>query len=432
MELSRNTKIETIIDKIIGIENVKSKYCDSGYQCISECFENGKLKYLNLDGTPVKIEVPADKFDSAIEAMEIRIKNGEVPGVTDPNEAKNIISKGSFTYEQAKNISKFGTIESIKYDAVTGIIIASAAIGISTAISLAVLIRDGKDFNSALKHSLYTGVKVAGPTFVTALLSNQLSRVGFKSIEFSTSDIIASIMGPKASAMFVNAFRNGTNIYGVAAVKSAAKMIRGNVITGAVSIGVLSSVDIINIFRGRISTSQLFKNVANTTSTIVGGTAGWIGGVTAGAALGSIVPIVGTAISGVVGGVVGSFVGGAVAGEVSGKILNEFIEDDANKMIKIIEDELIELANDYILNETELIRIVNRFKNDLKLKVLKDMFSSSDRKKFARDLLNPYIEYEVKNRETIIIPTRNKISKELRNVLDKLSDELLETLVNNV
>lgn len=432
MELSRNTKIETIIDKIIGIENVKSKYCDSGYQCISECFENGKLKYLNLDGTPIKIEVPADKFDSAIEAMEIRIRNGEVPGVTDPNEAKNIISKGSFTYEQAKNISKFGTIESIKYDAVTGIIIASAAIGISTAISLAVLIRDGEDFNSALKHSLYTGVKVAGPTFVTALLSNQLSRVGFKSIEFSTSDIIASIMGPKASAMFVNAFRNGTNIYGVAAVKSAAKMIRGNVITGAVSIGVLSSVDIINIFRGRISTSQLFKNVANTTSTIVGGTAGWIGGVTAGAALGSIVPIVGTAIGGVVGGVVGSFVGGAVAGEVSGKILNEFIEDDANKMIKIIEDELIELANDYILNETELIRIVNRFKNDLKLKVLKDMFSSSDRKKFARDLLNPYIEYEVKNRETIIIPTRNKISKELRNVLDKLSDELLETLVNNM
>ncbi len=60
------------------------------------------------------------------------------------------------------------------------------------------------------------------------------------------------------------------------------------------------------------------------------------------------------------------------------------------------------------------------------------MFSSSDRKKFARDLLNPYIEYEVKNRETIIIPTRNKISKELRNVLDKLSDELLETLVNNM
>ena len=39
-------------------------------------------------------------------------------------EAKNIVKKGHFTYEQAKNIAKAGTVESITYDAVNGAIIA--------------------------------------------------------------------------------------------------------------------------------------------------------------------------------------------------------------------------------------------------------------------------------------------------------------------
>lgn len=34
---------------------------------------------------------------------------------------------------------------------------------------------------------------------------------------------------------------------------------------------VLSSVDVVNIFRGRISGKQLFKNIAGTTATVAGG-----------------------------------------------------------------------------------------------------------------------------------------------------------------
>ena len=60
-------------------------------------------------------------------------------------------------------------------------------------------------------------------------------------------------------------------------------MLRGNAITGTVTIVALSSLDVINIFRGRISGGQLFKNVTNTASTVVGGTAGWVGGATLGA-----------------------------------------------------------------------------------------------------------------------------------------------------
>lgn len=55
-----------------------------------------------MDGKPMKIEVPSDKYDEAVRAMEEKIKNGQVKGVSDPNEAKNIVKKGHFTYAQAK------------------------------------------------------------------------------------------------------------------------------------------------------------------------------------------------------------------------------------------------------------------------------------------------------------------------------------------
>lgn len=98
-------------DRILNGTSIQTKYCNSGGKCISECFEGGKLKYINSDGTPMQIEVPSDKYEAALQAMENRIKKGEVPGVTDPKEAENIVRKGHFTYEQAKNIAKAGTVE---------------------------------------------------------------------------------------------------------------------------------------------------------------------------------------------------------------------------------------------------------------------------------------------------------------------------------
>ena len=410
-------------DRIVDGINIQTKYCASGSKCISECFENGVLKYKNPDGTPMQIEVPSDMYDSAVKAMENRIKNGEVPGVSDPTKARDIVKRGSFTYQQAKNIARFGTVESITFDAVNGAIIATNAMGISATLTFATSIWNGEDFDIALKNAAYAGLRVGGTTFLTAVLASQLSKAGLNSALVGSSEAIVSLMGPKASAMLVNAFRSGGNIYGAAAMKSAAKMLRGNVITGAVSVVVLSSFDVANIFRGRISGAQLFKNVANTASTVAGGTAGWIAGAAGGAAVGSAIPIVGTAIGGVVGGILGSFAGGAAAGKVSGVVLDGFIEDDANKMVEKIEEVFIQLAEEYLLTKKEAEKIVDNLKDILTGKVLKDMFASSQRIDFARNLIEPRIEEEVKNREKIKIPTNVDMSKGLRIALEELSDQ---------
>lgn len=410
-------------DRIVNGTCIQTKYCKTGSKCIAECFEDGKFRYFNSDGSPMQIEVPSDKYEAAIQAMKNRIKNGEIPGVSNPEDAKKIVRKGHFTYEQAKNIAKAGTVESITFDAANGMIIAGTAFGISAALSFATAVWNGEEFDVAIESAAYTGLKVGGATFVTAVLASQLSKAGLNSALVGSSEAIVRIMGPKASAMLVNAFRSGTNIYGAAAMKSAAKMLRGNAITGAVSVAVLSSVDVVNIFRGRISGKQLFKNIANTASTVAGGTAGWVGGATVGATVGSVIPGIGTAIGGFVGGLLGSVAAGATSSKVTNAVLGAFIEDDAEEMVAIIENVFQEIAVDYLLNQKEAEKVVDELKSDLTGGTLKDMFASSDRKKFAKNLLIRHVETEVSKRKKVAMPSQEDMQKGLRKVLEGLADQ---------
>ena len=410
-------------DRIVDGINIQTKYCKTGSKCIQECFQDGSFKYVNQDGTPMQIEVPSDKYDAAVKAMENRIKNGQVKGITDPNEAKNIVRKGHFTYEQARNIAKFGTVESITFDAVNGAIVSTCSFGISFALSFAVSIWNGDDFKSAVKVATHSGLKVGGLTFVTAVLSSQLSKAGLNSLLVGSSEAVVKMMGPKAASLLANAFRNGANIYGAAAMKSAAKLLRSNAITAGISFVVLSSVDVVNIFRGRISGAQLFKNLTNTAASIGGGTAGWAGGAAAGAAIGSVVPGVGTAIGGIVGGLVGAFAGGTIAGKATSAVMDLFIEDDANRMVEIIENEFKTLCDDYLVNETEASSIVDSLKTQLSGSKLKDMYASNSHKQYARSMLIPHFDTIASQRQPIMLPSDNEIMKNLTEILEDIADE---------
>lgn len=70
-------------------------------------------------------------------------------------------------------------------------------------------------------------------------------------------------------------------------------MLRGNFISGIASFAIMSSVDFVDIFRGRISGEQLVKNLADTASSVAGGGAGWIAGAAVGSVAGPIGMIVG-------------------------------------------------------------------------------------------------------------------------------------------
>ncbi len=389
-------------DRMVDGVYIQSKYCATGSRCINECFEDGgkgTFRYI-CDGKPMQIEVPSDKYEDAVRAMEEKIRRGQVKNVTDPKEARNIVRKGHFTYEQAKNIAKAGTVESLAYDAVNGAIIATSAFGVTALVTFASSIWNGEDCEAALKTATYSGLKVGGAAFVTSVIAGQLSKAGLNSALVGSSEAIVSLMGPKASAILVNAFRNGSNIYGAAAMKSAAKLLRGNAITAGVTVVVMSSFDIANIFRGRISGKQLFKNLTNTAATVASGTGGWMAGAAAGTA---IFPGVGT----IIGGLVGSVAAGAAAGKVTNTVLDVFIEDDADEMVEIIQQEFTKMAGEYLLNQKEAERAVDRLSRELDGKLLKDMFAEDNRSAFAYTLLKPIIEREVSSREKIFAPNEN-------------------------
>lgn len=409
-------------DRIVDGIEIQTKYCKTGSKCVGECFENGKFRYINSDGKPMQVEVPSDKYDDAVRAMEERIKRGEVPGVTDPSEAKNIIRKGNFTYEQARNVARFGTVESITFDAVQGSIVAAYSFGISTAMNFAVAVWNGKPFDEAIKDSAAAGLQVGGTAFVTTVLASQMQRTALNSLLRGTNDQVVRVMGPKASALLANAFRSGAPISGAAAMQSASKLLRGNVVTGAITVAVLSSFDVANMFRGRISGKQLFKNVGKTAAAVAGGTGGWMAGAAAGAAAGSFIPGVGNVVGGIVGGLLGSFAGGSAAGAASSAVLDEMIEDDAVEMQEILEKEFQKLAEDYLITQSEGEKICDRLSGIVDGDFLKDMFASSSHGGFAKRKLEPLFEDIAKNRKRITLPSDEQMVQGLRAILDDVAD----------
>ncbi|EKT4487713.1 hypothetical protein [Shewanella algae] len=409
-------------DRLVDGVNIQTKYCKTGSKCISECFENGEFRYVNSDGSPMQIEVPSDKYDSAVQAMENRIKNGQVPGVSDPEMAKDIVRKGAFTYEQVRNIAKFGTIESLTYDAVNGIRLAGTAMGISAAVSFAVALWSGEDWEEALEGACYTGLKVGGVAWVSSVITAQLGRTGIEQSLRGATDWVVQQMGPKAASWIANGLRSGNSIYGAAAMNHVSKLLRGNIVTGVVTTLVISSVDFVRLFQGKVSGAQLFKNVATTASGVAGGTGGWMAGAAGGAAIGSAIPVIGTAAGGIIGGLLGAFAGGTAASKVATTILDEFIEDDAKEMLSIVEKVFGDLAFNYLLSEEEAKEAIDEFKSGDIPDFLRDMYASDSRVSFAERKLEPIIIEIAKNRKVISLPTEKEILKKAGEVIDSLAE----------
>lgn len=407
-------------DRLVNGIQIQTKYCSSGKACIDACFENGSFRYISSDGTPMQIEVPSDMYDDALKVAQAEIDAGRIPGVTD---AKDIVRSGHYTYEQAKNIARFGTIESLTYDAVNGLKLAGTAMGISSAISFAVAMWNGKDWKVALENACFDGISVGGIAWIGSILTAQLGRTGIEQSLRRTTDWVVKQMGAKASAWIANGLRSGSKIYGASAANYVSKLLRGNVVAGIATTVVLSVDDFIRLFDGKVSGTQVFKNITKTGSAVAGGTAGYMGGAAAGAALGSIIPILGTAAGGILGGVLGGIVGGGSASAVASGVLDHYIEDDAKEMLRKIEVAFGQLAEDYLLTEAEAKSVIKEFQALDVPNLLHEMYASNNPSNFAKKVLRPFVEERAESRKHIKLPTDAELIKATGIIIDKLSDE---------
>ena len=399
-------------DRIVNNIRIQTKYYKSYQESVDSCFSidgAGKyqFRYYNLDGKPMQIEVPKDQYANAIKQMEDRIRDGSVRGVSNPAEAKNIIRKGNITYKQSVNITKAGNIDSLLYDAKTGVVSCGFAFGLSALVDYWLAKRIGVDTDVALRGAIVTGLKVGGVAFASSVLAGQLTKAGLNPFTISTK------VNPGPGSK--------NNIPGPLGQQSFEKLFRGNMIYAITTVVILTGVDTVNLFNGRISGSQLFKNLLSNTGAAVGAAAGGAAGAQAGAAVGSMVApgpgtVIGTAVGGIGGGVVGGIAGKFVVHTTAGI----FIEDDANKMVEIIRGQFTFLLNSYICTITEAEQAVSVLKTKLYGDTLKDMFESKNRTVFARNLLIPIFEDIASSRSYIALPDEEHIVAALNAVLEEV------------
>ena len=165
-------------DRLVNGQLIQTKYCKNASESIKAGFDKNGYRYYDADGKAMQIEVPKDQYDEAVKEMAKRIEAGQVRGYSDPKDAVKLVRKGNITYKQAVNVAKAGTVESITFDAVHSTVIGLSAFGISTVVTYAKAVWDGKPADVALETSLCAGLKMGGIAFCSSLLAAQITRSG--------------------------------------------------------------------------------------------------------------------------------------------------------------------------------------------------------------------------------------------------------------
>ena len=401
-------------DRIVDGQLIQTKYCQNAKASVNSGFKDGKYRYLDCNGNPMQLEVPSDQYEEAIRIMEEKIRNGQVPGCKNPKDASKIIRKGNITLKQAINIAKAGTVESLIFDAAHGAVIGLSAAGISSTIILAKALWNGEDLDTAIDMAMYSGIQAGGITFVTSVVTSQVTKTGVSNLLIKPSNELVKLMPSTIRKQLLAAIRDGAPIYGAAASKNLAKLLRGNFITQVITVLVLSSNDIWHYAQGKISGKQLFKEVTTLVS-------GLIGGSIVGALL---VPL------GPVGIIIGGIIGTGLSSEAMRRLLNQFIEDDAIKLVEIVNRRLAILANEFLLSKSELDLVVEILRGCLVYGKLLEMYASEDRIIFANELIKKCISSVIIWRASILIPDQVSLTKSITRVLMKIEDRSL--LINSI
>ena len=296
-------------DRIVNGVKIQTKYCATAQDSVNAAFHDGQYRY---DG--MKLEVPKDQYDEAIKLMSDKIREGQVPGVSDPAAAKDMVIKGSCTYQEARNIAKAGNIDSIKFDVKTQSITCGLTCGMSFVLVYANSIRCGKSHQQALKDATVNAAKSGMTSMVVGVGTQQLLRTSVGRSMAATATHASRVLVDAACKTQVGqqivektaSTLVGREIVGQAAKNVLTKGMRTNMVTGGVMLVAQTIPDAVKVCRGKMSGGQFCENVASNTAGLGGGYVG----ATAGAALGTaICPGVGTVIGGIIGGV-----GGGIAG----------------------------------------------------------------------------------------------------------------------
>ncbi|HCA7079734.1 MULTISPECIES: hypothetical protein [Enterobacteriaceae] len=374
-------------DRLVNGSEIQTKYCATAARSVGAGFDgqNGNYRYYDSNGTPMQLEVPKDQYSKALETMENKIRDGKVPGVTDPAEATKLVRQGHLTYSQAQNITKFGTFESITYDIAEGSIISLAAGGISFGLTASIFYLNTGDRKAALQTAAIQAGKTFTRTLTVYVTVQQLHRIS------AVQGLLKNIDFAAASPTVRNALQQGV---GANNLNSLNKMMRGTLVTSFALVAVTTGPDMIKMVRGRISGAQFIKNLAVTSSGVAGGAIGSIAGGMMLSPLGPFGALAGRAAGGLLGGM--------IATAISKKIAGALVEDDRVKVLALIQEQVTWLATSFMLTEHELENLNANLATVIDQKTLEVIFAAKEQDRAtANMLIKPLVVSVVKQRPVL-------------------------------
>ena len=422
-------------DRIVDGVWIQTKYYNSARGSLEAAFDpaTGQYRYMNGD-SPMQLEVPKDQYDAVLAGFKKKIEAGKVDGVTDPAQAELIVRKGRLDYQQAVNLTKSGTIESLKYDAASGVVVCSCAFGLTFVATVFMTYQRCGDISTSIQAGAIAGTQVFGISFVQHMLASQLSRTSLADALIVPSQIIVQKMGYRATQVIVNGLRaiaGKQAISGVAASNQLAKILRGNAITAAVTLAVFSVPETYNLINKKISGAQFAKNMA----VLAGGVAAGAGGaVAAGASAAKVAGMAGTAVTPGVGtavGVVGGFVGGVV-GSLAVQTVGDIIcEDDAEVAGRFFNAMIAVLASEYLLADSEIEALMNEL-NEIDQKRFKSLFedfrSSELQEEAMRLFLAPVFDRVAAGRKPFSLPSSDEINDAIEDLCEAANGEAIQAV----
>ena len=422
-----NDKLQGKIAEVIGTSNelngpdrvvngifLQSKYYQSASKTVAAAFDSSS-GYYRYEGQV--LEVPKDQWEDCVRFMRKRIAQSKVPGIKNSTDAEKIVRQGSVTYQQAKNIARAGNIDSLIFDAKTQIVTSISVFPISFAVTFAHSRWRGESIKDATMAALGCAVLSGSTMILTGVVSAQLLRTGIGA--FGATSIRNSVKaisrtpGGREVARRIATVSLGKSVAGAAAVNYVSRLLRTNAITAAVAAVVTSTPDFYRaIFKRSISWRQFAKNTSINAAGVVTGTTGWIGG----AAIGSAFPGIGTVAGGLVGGIVGSL-GAGIGGTTAAKFFaNKFVKDDSERLIKLLQQEIEQLASEYVLTEDEFEYVFTKINEKVNPNWLRRMFTQKHQPTFLRVEFEHLFREVVRERPKVALPS----AKQLERAIDEI------------
>ncbi|MCN5886454.1 hypothetical protein MLT63_24040, partial [Escherichia coli] len=391
-------------DRLVSGTEIQTKYCSTAARSVGAAFDgqNGQYRYMGNHG-PMQLEVPRDQYAGAVETMKNKIREGKVPGVTDPEEASRLIRRGHLTYTQARNITRFGTIESVTYDIAEGSVVSLAAGGISFALTASVFWLSTGDRDAALQTAAVQAGKTFTRTLAVYVTTQQLHRLSvvqgmLKHIDFST-----------ASPTVRQALQKGTGAGNISALN---KVMKGSLVTSLALVAVTTGPDMIKMLRGRISGAQFIRNLAVASSCVAGGAVRSVAGGILFSPLGPFGALTGRVVGGVLGGM--------IASAVSGKIAGALVEEDRVKILAMIQEQMTWLAGSFLQTGHEIENLNANLARVIDQNALEIIFAAGIQQRAATNMLiKPLVVSIIRQR-----PVMEYDASHLGNMVNRLEETL--------